>query len=110
VRIDPQALADFVQSKIMEAPARPRSVSIITEMPVTPIGKIFKPKLRETAAGEAARELLAAEGLSNDVSVEAVTDPSRGLFLRVKAIADKAVAAERLLKKFPVKVEVVIEA
>jgi len=106
INIDPQALAAFVRDNIPEPPARPRAVSVIAEMPVTPVGKIFKPKLREIAAGEAARELLAAEGLSNDVSVEAITDPSRGLFLRVKASPDKAIAAERLLKKFPVKVEV----
>ena len=87
--IDPQALADFVQEKIMEPPARPRAVSIIAEMPVTPVGKIFKPKLREIAAGEAARELLAAEGLAQDVSVEAVTDPSRGLYLRVEGRAEQ---------------------
>ena len=79
-------------------------VSVIPEMPVTPVGKIFKPKLREIAAGEAARELLAREGLSG-VSVEAITDPSRGLYLSVSAPADKAETAERLLKKFPVKVE-----
>jgi fatty-acyl-CoA synthase len=105
VSIDLMALAAFVQDKIMEPPARPRAVSIIAEMPVTPIGKIFKPKLREIAAGEAARELLAAEGLANDVSVEAITDPSRGLYLRVKAAPDKAVTAQRLLQKFPVKIE-----
>ena len=104
--VDREALAAFVQDNIPEPPARPRAVSVIAEMPVTPIGKIFKPKLREIAAGEAARELLAAEGLANEVSVEAITDPSRGLFLRVKAPPDKAVTAERLLKKFPVKVEV----
>ncbi|MFB9267806.1 AMP-binding protein [Bradyrhizobium erythrophlei] len=104
-QIDPLALAAFVQDNIPEPPARPRSVSVIAEMPVTPVGKIFKPKLREIAAGEAARELLAAEGLSKEVSVEAITDPSRGLYLRVKAAPDKAVTAERLLKKFPVKVE-----
>ncbi|WP_210249123.1 MULTISPECIES: hypothetical protein [unclassified Bradyrhizobium] len=74
-------------------------------MPVTPIGKIFKPKLREIAAGEAARELLAAEGLAKDVGVEAITDPSRGLFLRFKVPPDKVVAAQRLLQKFSVKIE-----
>jgi fatty-acyl-CoA synthase len=79
-------------------------------MPVTPVGKIFKPKLREIAAGDAARALLAAEGLAKDVSVEAITDPSRGLFLRVKASADKAMTAERLLKTFPVKIEMEVEA
>jgi hypothetical protein len=105
VHVDPQALSAFVLEKILEPPARPRAVSVIAEMPVTPIGKIFKPKLREIAAAEAARELLAAEGLAKDVSVEAITDPSRGLFLRIKAPSDKAVAAQRLLQKFPVKIE-----
>jgi fatty-acyl-CoA synthase len=102
--IDPQALAAFVQDNILEPPARPRIVSVFTEMPVTPVGKIFKPKLREIAAGEAARELLKLEGLS-EVSVDAITDPSRGLYLSVSAPPDKAETAERLLKKFPVKVE-----
>ena len=106
VQIDPQALAAFVQENIPEPPARPRAVSVIAEMPVTPVGKIFKPKLREIAAGDAARELLAAEGLAKEVSVEAITDPSRGLYLRVNAAPDKAEVAGRLLQKFPVKVEV----
>jgi fatty-acyl-CoA synthase len=106
VQVDPQALAAFVQENIPEPPARPRAVSVIAEMPVTPVGKIFKPKLREIAAGDAARELLAAEGLAKEVNVEAITDPSRGLYLRVNAAPDKAETAGRLLQKFPVKVEV----
>jgi fatty-acyl-CoA synthase len=106
VHIDPLALADFVRDNIPEPPAQPRNVSVISEMPVTAIGKIFKPKLREIAAGEAARDLLAAEGFAKDVSVEAITDPSRGLFLRLKAAPDKAEAAGRLLQKFPVKIEI----
>jgi fatty-acyl-CoA synthase len=106
VHVDPDALADFVQDRIMEPPARPRAILVIAEMPVTPIGKIFKPKLREIAAGDAARELLAAEGLAKDVSVEAITDPARGLYLRIKATPDQAKTAQRLLQKFPVKVEI----
>jgi fatty-acyl-CoA synthase len=106
VSIDPQALAAFVRERILEPPAQPRAVSIVTEMPVTPIGKIFKPKLREIAASDAARELLASEGLSKDVSVEAITDPSRGLYLRVTASPSQAAAARQLLQRFPVKVDV----
>ena len=105
VMIDQEALADYVQEKIMEPPARPRAVAIIADMPVTAVGKIFKPKLREIAARAAARELLKTEGLLDEVSVEAITDPSRGLYLLLKAPAEKAVAAKRLLQKFPVKVE-----
>lgn len=104
--IDPQALSAFVQDKILEPPARPRAVSIVGEMPVTPIGKIFKPKLREIAAGEAAQDLLRAEGMGEAAAVEAVTDPSRGLYLRVKASGESAEKARRLLEQFPVKVEV----
>jgi len=103
--IDPQALAAFVQEHILEAPARPRSVSIVAEMPVTPVGKIFKPKLREIAAREAARELLAAEVLSTGVEVEAITDPSSGLYLRVTSVPDRAEMTKRLLQRFPVRIE-----
>jgi fatty-acyl-CoA synthase len=102
--IDPHALEAFVQERILEPPARPRAVSIVAEMPVTPVGKIFKPKLREIAAREAARELLAMEGLSTDVEVEAVTDPSSGLYLRVKAAPDRAEMTKKLLQRFPVRI------
>ena len=74
-------------------------------MPVTPIGKIFKPKLREIAAGEAARELLAAEGLANHIEIEAATDPSRGLHLCVAAAPGHAEKARQLLQRFPLKIE-----
>jgi fatty-acyl-CoA synthase len=104
--IDAQALAAFVQEKIEEPPARPRAVSIVSEMPVTPIGKIFKPKLREVAARDAARELLASQSLADDVSVEATTCPSRGLYLQVKAAPDHAPAAKRVLERFPLRVEI----
>jgi fatty-acyl-CoA synthase len=104
--IDPQALSAFVLERILEPPARPRTVSIVAEMPVTPIGKIFKPKLREIAAGDAARDLLSAEGFADDVTVEAVTDPSRGLYLRVSGTPSRAAAAKQLLQRFPVKFEI----
>jgi len=58
--IDKAALADYVRDGVSEPPARPRSIVVIDEMPVTPVGKIFKPRLREIAAEEAARELLNA--------------------------------------------------
>jgi fatty-acyl-CoA synthase len=105
-KIDVQALAAFVREKILEPPARPREVSIVPEMPVTPIGKIFKPRLREIAACEAARELLATKGLSKDVSVEAITSPTRGLHLLVTAAPNHAATAKELLERFPLKIEI----
>ena len=104
--IDAQALNAFVQERILEPPARPRAVSVVGEMPVTPIGKIFKPKLRELATQQAADELLAAEGLAGKAKAEAITDPARGLYLRVSADKDVLEQAQRLLQKFPVKIEI----
>jgi len=49
--------------------------------------------------------LLTAEGMAKDVSVEAITDPSRGLFLRIKAPSTRRSPRQRLLQKFPVKIE-----
>ena len=57
--IDEAALADHMRAGVSEAPARPRTIVVIGDMPVTPVGKIFKPRLREIAAEYAARELLA---------------------------------------------------
>ena len=71
----------------------------------SPLGKIFKPKLREIASREAAYAVLAAEGLA-DVEVSAMTDPSRGLLLRVAADQPNAEKALRLLQRFPVRVEI----
>jgi fatty-acyl-CoA synthase len=105
-KIDPQALAAFVQEKIQEPPARPRRVSIVAEMPVTPIGKIFKPKLREIAAHDAARELLATDGLAENVRVEAITCPSRGLYLLVTAAPHRAAAAKQMLERLPLRIEI----
>ena len=55
--IDRAALADYVQAGVAEPPARPRSIVVVDEMPTTLVGKIFKPRLREIAAEDAAREL-----------------------------------------------------
>jgi fatty-acyl-CoA synthase len=105
-QVDPQALAAFVQEKILEPPARPRAVSIVAEMPVTPVGKIFKPRLREIAACDAARELLATEGLAENVSVEATTCATRGLYLLVTAMPHHAATTKQLLERFPLRTEI----
>jgi hypothetical protein len=48
-------------------------------------------------------DLIAAEGLT-DVEVEAVTDPSSGLYLRVTTTPDRAETTKRLLQRFPVRI------
>lgn len=104
--IDEPALADFVQAGVAEAPARPRSIIVIDEMPVTPVGKIFKPRLREIAAEAAAREALAVAAPEGGWDVVAAHD-HRGLVLRAKAPAAAVEAIRAELGKLPIVFEIV---
>jgi fatty-acyl-CoA synthase len=47
-------LLAFAAARVDEAPARPKSVTIIDTMPMTNVGKIYKPELRQLAARAAA--------------------------------------------------------
>ena len=104
--IDKAALADYVRDGVSEPPARPRSIVVIDEMPVTPVGKIFKPRLREIAAEEAARELLnaALPGVAFEVKASHV---SRGLLLTATVPESAVEAARRELGGLPVAFELI---
>jgi fatty-acyl-CoA synthase len=43
-------LLAFVRERVDEPPARPKSVTVLAVMPMTQVGKIFKPELRKLAA------------------------------------------------------------
>jgi fatty-acyl-CoA synthase len=83
-----QELLDFAASRVDEAPARPRRVTILETMPMTNVGKIFKPDLR-TLATRAVIESLAAQtaeqlGLATPPVLQ--TEPDQGGGLRVQPI------------------------
>lgn len=52
-------IAEFVNARIAEPPARPRQILILDELPLTPIGKIARYQLRQQAAIKKVREVLA---------------------------------------------------
>jgi fatty-acyl-CoA synthase len=52
-------LLAFAAQRVDEAPARPRSVTIVERMPMTNVGKIFKPELRLLAAQAVVAALVA---------------------------------------------------
>ncbi|MCA2013706.1 AMP-binding protein [Cereibacter sphaeroides] len=58
--IDLPALEAFVKAGLHEPPARPRAVLVIDTLPVTAVGKIFKPALRDLAIREKLRQEVAA--------------------------------------------------
>jgi fatty-acyl-CoA synthase len=105
--IDCTALGHFVEGRIMETPARPRAIVVIPEMPLTPVGKIFKPRLREIAAEAATRDMIAsaAPGLAADVC--AATEVERGLVVTVKAPFAHCETLRAELGKLPLTANVV---
>jgi fatty-acyl-CoA synthase len=78
-------LMDHARETVAERPAAPKAVRILARMPVTAVGKIFKPALREDAAVHAARAALAAAGLAG-LELTAMTDKQRGLVVSVAGV------------------------
>ena len=103
--IDEAALADHVRAGVAEPPARPREIVVIEEMPTTLVGKIFKPRLREIAAEEAAPELL-SDALSGVAVVVAASHNACGLVLQARVPAHAVAAAREELGKLPVAFEI----
>ena len=51
-------LLAFTAERVDEAPAKPRSVTLLEHMPVTNVGKIYKPELRTLATGAVVQALV----------------------------------------------------
>jgi fatty-acyl-CoA synthase len=66
-------LLAFTSARVDEAPARPKSVSIIETMPMTNVGKIYKPELRAMAARDVAAAMVAEA--CDALGVEAASRP-----------------------------------
>ncbi|MDB5573561.1 MAG: long-chain acyl-CoA synthetase, partial [Tardiphaga sp.] len=107
--IDAAALAAFMNERVADSTARPKAIEIVGEIPLTPVGKIFKPRLREIAAEQAVRQVLSAHAASSAFTAQAITDPDRGLFVRVTFEGDAAAATKvtRELGLLPVATQIV---
>ncbi|PWE17925.1 acyl-CoA synthetase [Marinicauda salina] len=81
--VDEAALLEHARAHVAERPAAPKAVRVIETMPVTAVGKIFKPALREDAAIRAARAVLENAGI-RDVELSAHTEKARGLVVTAR--------------------------
>jgi fatty-acyl-CoA synthase len=70
-------LLAFVCAGVDEAPARPKAVNIIAQMPVTNVGKIYKPELRGMAA------MNVANGLIDEICASLKVPPAARPLVRV---------------------------
>jgi fatty-acyl-CoA synthase len=60
--VDAETLRQYARAQIVERAAAPVQVTILEDMPVTGVGKIFKPQLRMDAAVQVVRRLLEPMG------------------------------------------------
>ena len=78
-----EELRRFAADNVAERPAAPRWVRVIDELPLTAVGKPYKPALRADAAQSAFREALRELPIS---SVEVKSNSSGGLTVVVRAV------------------------
>lgn len=84
-----EELAAWAARHIGEPAARPKTVTVVDSIPLTEIGKPFKPALRETAAARHFRDVLAGNGVE-DVEVRVRHEDGRLVADLTGGAADRA--------------------
>ena len=103
--IDLDAVRRHLDENVHEPPARPRSVLVIDALPVTAVGKIFKPALRYLAIKEKVRlEVERVCGAHASAGVEVSIDGQKRTVVEVDvsgAAPDRLAELETALKPLP---------
>ncbi|MDH6592733.1 fatty-acyl-CoA synthase [Variovorax sp. TBS-050B] len=92
-----EELLAFTAARVDEAPAKPRSVFVIDTMPMTNVGKIYKPELRAMAASRVVAATVAQLGAELGIEAAALpqvrTEGERLVEVRIDPAAAGAHAA-----------------
>jgi hypothetical protein len=80
-----EELIGYCENKITEKAALPKHIEIIAEMPLTAVGKIFKPELRKKAITRVFSEALSEAGVSATVS-KVEEHPKEGLKAHISGV------------------------
>ena len=89
--IDANTLIKFCSEEISERAAIPKRIEFIDSMPLTAVGKIFKPALRQRIVSTVVNECLVKAGIKADVIVE--LEKKRGVVAKV-TVADKSAISQ----------------
>jgi fatty-acyl-CoA synthase len=93
-------LAEFLRREISERAAFPKGIRVVDTMPLTGVGKIFKPALKRREAADALRFALAEAGVEATVVIS--EDASRGLAVHAELQnAELEGLASSVLGRFP---------
>ena len=90
--IDTQALLDFARQYIAEPPAHPKRIDLLDALPLTAVGKVYKPGLRLRAIERVIVDRLERDGIAREVRVSGIERPS-GLALELEARDRSALVA-----------------
>ncbi|TDN62081.1 acyl-CoA synthetase [Paraburkholderia sp. BL10I2N1] len=94
-------LAEFLCGEISERAAFPKGIRIVDAMPLTGVGKIFKPTLKRRETADALRSALVETGVEG-ATVSIVEDTSRGISIHVELPdAGFELLATSVLGRFP---------
>jgi fatty-acyl-CoA synthase len=109
-QVAPDELMQFAAPLIAERPAIPKTIYLVDNMPMTAVGKVYKPRLRAEAMRHAMTTLLAQHRLGDRVDVE-VEETASGLTVRyVVADAGAEPILQDMMKPFPLKYAIVPRA
>jgi fatty-acyl-CoA synthase len=97
-------LLDFAAARIGERAAVPRAIRIVKQMPVTAVGKIFKPALVALEIEEVVRHEAKLAGVSID-SIAVTPDARRGLVAKV-SLANASAALQTALGRYTFAMEI----
>lgn len=111
-----EELLSFAQDTITERAAIPREVILVDEMPLTPVGKIFKPQLVRNEVQKVYEQTIAGIEGVEQVSVVVAADKIYGMLatirVRIASGYDRQEAEKRIRQKlgnFTIRFELKIE-
>lgn len=97
--VTPEDLKVFSQKNIRERPARPAHIEIISELPRTTVGKIYKPDIRKMAIKRVFEQVLLQHNLDCQVSVE--ENKKSGMIVKITDVGNVTeVQVHNALSKF----------
>lgn len=95
----PEELVEHCQVHVHERAARPKHVTVLSELPKTAVGKVFKPDLRKSAITRVYNAALEDAGVEARVT-SVIDDKKRGLVAQVTANGASDDAISGVLSSF----------
>jgi fatty-acyl-CoA synthase len=104
--VDEAALLDFVRPRVPEAAAQPKRIWILDELPLTPVGKVFKPALRTMAVRNAIGNAIAQANVPADHYGLVLADDNKTIEIRIDGSPQLAEQIRQALLGMPVAYEI----